>query len=237
MAPVARELSRRAGILEPLQTAETLDGQVEELRGQLEEHAILPVTLIGYSWGAWLAWITAARYPNLPRRLVLVSSPPFEERYAGQITTTRLRRLSPREQNEWQALNTALTDPARADADTALARLGELASKADSFDPLPVDVDSAQEAALNGRMYATVWEAAVNLRRSGALLELAANIQCPVTAIHGDHDPHPAEGVRAPLSARLEDFRFILLRHCGHTPWREKQARSLFFEVLRREMG
>ncbi len=237
MAPVARELSRRSGILEPLQSAETLDGQVEELRAQLEEHAFLPLTLIGYSWGAWLAWITAARYPQLARRLVLVSSPPLDERYAGQIVTTRLRRLSPRERNEWHGLNAALSEPTRSDADTLLARLGELASKADSFDPLPVDYDAADRAAPNGRIYTAVWESAANLRRDGSLMELAADIRCPVTAIHGDHDPHPAEGVRVPLAARLADFRFILLRNCGHTPWREKQARSLFFEVLRREMG
>lgn len=237
MAPVARELSRQAGILEPLQSAETLDGQVEELRAQLEEHAAQPVTLIGYSWGAWLAWITAGRYPRLVRRLVLVSSPPFDEHYAGQITAARLRRLTPRERNEWQALNAALAEPARADADTLLARLGELASKADGFDPFPADYEAADRAAPNGRMYTAVWEAAANLRRDGSLLKQAADIRCPVTAIHGDHDPHPAEGVRAPLSTRLTDFRFILLRNCGHTPWREKQARGLFFEVLRREMS
>ncbi len=54
MAPVAQELAHERGVLEPLQTAETVDGQVEELRAVLETHANLPVTLIGWSWGAWL---------------------------------------------------------------------------------------------------------------------------------------------------------------------------------------
>jgi pimeloyl-ACP methyl ester carboxylesterase len=55
-------------------------------------------------------------------------------------------------------------------------------------------------------------------------------------AIHGDYDPHPAEGVREPLSKVLKDFRFILLEHCGHLPWIEREAREGFFELVRGEL-
>jgi pimeloyl-ACP methyl ester carboxylesterase len=74
------------------------------------------------------------------------------------------------------------------------------------------------------------------LRRNGKLLELARQIQCPAVAIHGDYDPHPAEGVQKPLSAVLSKFRFILLENCGHTPWTERQARGTFYEVLKEEL-
>jgi hypothetical protein len=49
MAPVARELSTFGGVLEPLQTAITIEGQVRELSEVLEKHGDLPVTLIGFS--------------------------------------------------------------------------------------------------------------------------------------------------------------------------------------------
>lgn len=52
IAPVARELSSACGILEPLQTATSLDGQILELQSVLEESGDLPATLIGHSWGA-----------------------------------------------------------------------------------------------------------------------------------------------------------------------------------------
>ena len=52
MAAVASELRSRWGILEPFQSAGSLEGQVEELKKVLVEHADLPVTLLGYSWGA-----------------------------------------------------------------------------------------------------------------------------------------------------------------------------------------
>ena len=56
-----------------------------------------------------------------------------------------------------------------------------------------------------------------------------------MTAIHGDYDPHPAAGVAGPLAGVLPDFRFILLRHCGHTPWREQEAREEFYGTLAEE--
>ena len=55
VAPVARELSALSGVLEPFQTATTLDGQVQELRSILEEESETPVTLVGFSWGAFLS--------------------------------------------------------------------------------------------------------------------------------------------------------------------------------------
>jgi len=78
MAPVARELANRWGVLEPLQTAISLEGQIQELRDALERHAELPVTLIGSSWGAMLSFIVAARYPDMAKKLILVRSAVFE---------------------------------------------------------------------------------------------------------------------------------------------------------------
>src|SRR5258706_5398992 len=89
MAPVARELSFEWGVLEPLQTANSLEGQVQELRILLEKNADLPVTLIGSSWGAMLSFILTARYPELVKKLILIGSAVFEARYAGGIQETR----------------------------------------------------------------------------------------------------------------------------------------------------
>ena len=71
------------------------------------------------------------------------------------------------------------------------------------------------------------------LRRTGELLEMGRRISCPVVAIHGDWDPHPAEGVAEPLSSVLKSFEFILLANCGHTPWVEKMAKDKFYSILK----
>ena len=54
VAPVAKEMSQYFGVLEPLQTKTTVDGQVDELFNELSVYASFPITLIGHSWGAWL---------------------------------------------------------------------------------------------------------------------------------------------------------------------------------------
>ena len=235
MAPVARELARDHGVVEPLQTAPTLDGLVDELRLTLEAHCDEPATLVGFSWGAWLCYMTAGLHPESVGRLVLVSSGPFEERYAARIQDTRLERLDERERMEWLSLERALADPAAGDKDALLQRLGALASKADAFDPIAGTPGDTDAILLRGEAFHDLWPAAAELRRSGRLLGLGAGIRCPVVAVHGDHDPHPAEGVREPLMATLRDFRFVELEHCGHTPWLERRAKDAFYETLRRE--
>ena len=233
MAPVARELSSMTGILEPLQTAATVDGQVEELRDVLEKNADIPVTLIGFSWGAMFGFMFTGRYPSFVRKLILVSSSVYEEKYAAHIMDTRLNRLSGEEKGEALSLIDALSNPATEDKNMLMARLGELVSQADSYDPLPHD-DEVLECQYD--IFQSVWEQARVLRSSGRLLELGGEIQCPVIAIHGDYDPHPYEGVKIPLSRVLGDFRFILLERCGHRPWIERNARDRFYDILKREL-
>ncbi|HET8687698.1 MAG TPA: alpha/beta fold hydrolase [Methanosarcina sp.] len=86
MAPVAREFSAFRGVLEPLQTAVTLAGEIGELKDVLEENGDLPVILIGFSWGAMLSFIFTARHPQFVKKLILIGSGPYEEKYAVNIT-------------------------------------------------------------------------------------------------------------------------------------------------------
>jgi pimeloyl-ACP methyl ester carboxylesterase len=229
MAPVARELAVNSGIIEPLQTAMTIAGQVEELRSVLINNADVPVILIGHSWGAWLAFIFTAHYPELTAKLILISSGPFEEKYAANIMATRLSRLDEKEKIEALSIIAALENPVVKDKNGLMERFGQLMVKADSYDPLPEDGESVK---CDYAIYQKVWAEASELRHSGKLLEFGKQIRCPVIAIHGDYDPHPAAGVKAPLSQTLKDFRFILLEHCGHKPWVEKEARDEFYRTL-----
>lgn len=235
IAPVARELSSITGVLEPLQTKSMLEGQVLELRDVLEKNADLPVILIGHSWGAWLSFILTARYPSLVKKLILVGSGPFEQEYAENITPDRLNRLSEQERIEAFNLIDIVNGAAAGDKDKSMARLGELYARADTFDALPAEKEPEPLPA-SDEINRKVWAEAKELRVSGELLRMGEKIKCPVIAIHGDYDPHLAEGVKEPLSRVLKDFEFILLKKCGHEPWLERYAKDEFFKVLRREI-
>jgi pimeloyl-ACP methyl ester carboxylesterase len=236
MAPVARELAVRRGVLEPIQTATSVTGQVTELRAALEEHGELPVTLVGFSWGAWLSLMAAGRDSALVRKLILVGSGPFEERYVARLEETRRSRLSETEQAEFAALLRALSDPASTDKNRLVARLGALAARTDACDPVDEEPVEGDAVAAEGEVFQAVWSEAAAMRRSGALLELAARVRCPVVAIHGAYDPHPAAGVEEPLARMLSDFRIIRLERCGHKPWIERHARNVFYRILEEEL-
>jgi pimeloyl-ACP methyl ester carboxylesterase len=236
MAPVARELSKVRGILEPLQTKSTLEGQIEELRDVLEKNADFPVVLIGHSWGAWLAYLVAARHPSIVKKLILVGSGAFEPDGGKNITENRLNRLSGKERVEALRLMDIINGAAAGDKNKSLAHLGEILVKADTYEALPLEQEP-EPLGVNEEINHKVWAEAEKLRKSGKLLEMGKKIRCPAVALQGDYDSHLGEGVRKPLSRILKDFRFILLEKCGHEPWMERHARDEFFRILRTEVA
>jgi pimeloyl-ACP methyl ester carboxylesterase len=235
MWAVARELGKETGVLEPLQTKNSLEGQIEELRGILEKYADLPVLLLGHSWGAMLTYIFTAHYPSLIKKLILVGSGPYEQQYADIIDTERLNRLTEEERIEEFKLVEIINSATPAERDKAMARHSVLLEKADTFAPLPTEKEP-EPLPVSEEINRKVWSEAKKLRDSGEILAIGPKIKCPVLAIHGDYDPHPAAGVAQPLSRMLKDFRFVLLEKCGHYPWLEKYARDKFFEILREEI-
>ncbi len=232
MAPVSRELGKLIGVVEPLQTADTVNDQVEELALTIQESANPPVFLVGFSWGAWLAYLCTAKFPELVEKLILVASGPFEDKYAQEINTTRMQRLTPEEREEYTECVRELVSGRSSRLESALERLSALSEKADGYDVLPPFEQDNKLMSFNPHIFKSVWEEAAKLRHSGDLIQYGRQIKCPVVAIHGDYDPHPAIGVEEPLTRVIEDFRFISIEKCGHRPWRERHAREIFFSIL-----
>jgi pimeloyl-ACP methyl ester carboxylesterase len=175
----------------------------------------------------------AARHPSLIKKLILIGSGPFDEKYIAEIGQTRMKRLNEQERMEVKSILETLDSPTANDKSEAFARFGALFSKADAYDPIsqePEEVDCRVD------IFQSVWSEAAELRKSGELLALGKQIEFPVVAIHGDFDPHPAEGVQTPLSAILKNFKFILLANCGHKPWIERQAKDKFYAILKQEL-
>jgi len=235
-APIARGLSSNFGVLEPLQAADSVEGSIIELKSQLEDSAELPVVLIGASWGAMLSYMFAARFPEYVSKVIMVGSGVYEDKYAEGIMETRLSRLTESEKKETLAIMKAIGDPSTTDKDKIMSRFGSLMLKTDTYNPIPIEQKETEGCECKLDIHVKVWADVEKLRKSRKLLELGRSIECPVVAIHGDYDPHPIEGVRKPLSRVLSDFRFIVLKNCGHEPWFEKEARAEFFSLLKHEL-
>lgn len=234
MAPVARQLGQVAGAVEPLQSKRNIADLVAELKETIEAYSEEPVHLVGYSWGAWLCYIFAALHPELVSKLVLVSSGPFEAHYAAAIGKTRLSRLNEAEKKRIRELEEKLSE-AGSDQNHILLQYGSLMSKADSYDPIAL-LEPNDDMQVDLAIFQSVWTEASEWRSNGRLLKLGSSITCPVVVMHGDYDPHPLDGVVKPLTTVIRDLKCVRLDHCGHTPWKERLAKDIFYELLAKEL-
>ncbi len=227
MQAVAQRLAGDFGVLEFLQTARSVQGQIEELHAQISQSVQYPIVLAGYSWGAWLGFLFTARYPSLVKKLILISSPSFSKQYVNDLMPVRLNRLSTVKKEEAEKLFVFINS-GQADS-KQLERFGELMSMADTFD---YDSCFKEEVKTNKEIFHSVWSEAAKLRETDKLLLYAGKITCPVTAIHGLYDPHPVEGIEEPLTENLCCFKMIKMDKCGHSPWKERQAKDNFYKIL-----
>jgi pimeloyl-ACP methyl ester carboxylesterase len=232
-APLARELSKSYGVLEPLQTENSIEGQIQELKEVLENKSAVPVVLIGHSWGAWLGYIFAAQYPRLVNKLILIGSGSYEEEYVSAMNNSRMSRLTEQENIRVKELMALINDPYSENRKSSLSEFGKLMSKADSFAPISLEDEILD---FQPDVFQNCMKEVRELRKSKMLLDMGAKIKCPVTAIHGQYDPHDYEGVKQPLSKVIDNFKFVLLKDCGHYPWNELYAKEQFYQVLHQEI-
>jgi pimeloyl-ACP methyl ester carboxylesterase len=234
MAPVARELAASFGALEPLQTRDSLTGQIEELSEQLANHADLPATVIGHSWGAILSLFLAAEHKQLVKKLILVGSGVFDARMSAKIAARRRELLTREQLQRLDQIERALKDETLENRNKLFAEWGSVLSAADMYDPIEAKDETLE---VQAELHQKVWSEYELLRdRPGELHRRFSTVEVPALVIHGQQDPHPLEGIRPFLESCLSDVRFEILPYCGHYPWLERQARRRFFELIRREL-
>ncbi|UCC79391.1 MAG: alpha/beta hydrolase [Candidatus Zixiibacteriota bacterium] len=235
MAPVARELSVAAGVIEPIQTEDSLTGQIEELEKQLINNTDPPVILIGSSWGAVLALLVAARKEIDIEKLILIGSAVFDAESSARIEGIRMSRLDDNKRRQLDKIRMELDNPDSRDKAKIAKDWGDIFFHTDVYDPIITDLEVIE---VQYDINVKVWGDFVILRDTpGFLKEEFSKIDKPVMVIHGDYDPHPIEGIRPFLEDCLKDVRFHILSRCGHYPWIERHARQSFFDILKKEIA
>jgi len=223
MAAVARQLSKKCGVIEPLQTKNSVQGQVDELKTQLAEYDA-PFVLVGHSWGAWLSLLFARQYPTLVKQVVLVGCPPFTQEEAREILDNRIARLSPAEtQKLYGLLDKTMMN------EIELTQFGALMEKADTVERLKNAPDSVKAEA---DIAFAVWSEAETMRLNGEWEQILGAVTCPISVIHGRQDPHPYKAVLRAMEDCGAHFEMALLDDCGHSPWKEAKKMSDFYKLL-----
>lgn len=206
----------------------TWQTHVEDLAAVIDEFALDPISIVGYSWGAMLALLYVIQQrgnPHLraPARLVLVSPAPLTNEYRRQFEAEFARRQQSPEiqqmRDELAASGLRERDPqAYRQRAFELGVAGYFADPANATDLTPFRVV--------GRVQQSVWE---SLGRFN-LIEDLKGVRIPSIMVAGRDDPIPLASSREAASALGTNL--VVLDECGHVPYVEQPA-GLFAAIDR----
>ncbi|MBL8982166.1 MAG: alpha/beta hydrolase [Gemmatimonadetes bacterium] len=199
--------------------------QVDDLALVVQELGCMPLTLVGYSWGALLAMLytaeAAQRGLTVPQRLVLIDPAPvsrshrarFEEEFARRQSGDRVRAL----RDELAASGLRERDPdAYKQRAFELSVAGYFADPRRATDLTPFRV--------TGRVQQSIWESLGDFD----LLPRLQALNLPTLLVHGWHDPIPVDS--SIEAARAMRARLVVLESSGHVPYVE-QPGALFATI------
>lgn len=230
VASLARELVPSCRVLEPLQRRSgpvplTVSRHVADLAAILAEPAIL----VGWSWGAMLGLSFTAAHPARARSLILVGCGTYDAAARAAYHDAMAERLGAAGRARQAELRRQLEQAAdAATRDRIGAALGNLASRAQAFEPVAEDGAAEFDAA----GHEETWRDVLRLQDNAVEPQAFTAITCPVLMLHGRDDPHPGPAIRDSLLPYLPHLEYVELSRCGHVPWLERWGRKPFLRSL-----
>jgi len=230
-ADLARRLGRRFRVAEPLQRPSgTVRLTMARNVADLGDVVRAPVPIVGWSWGAMWALSFAARYPHRVRSLALVGCGTYDVRTRRAYVSNLARRLDPSAHAEFAGLASRDADARRA----ALERVATRVEAAEAYDPVVVPGTHAGARPVDARSYDESWQDVLRRQRDGREPAAFRRIDCPVLMLHGRDDPHPGDRIARALRRTIPQLVYRPIPRCGHVPWRERRARTIFYGLLER---
>ncbi|MBI4469697.1 MAG: alpha/beta hydrolase [Acidobacteria bacterium] len=231
MAPVARGLSDRFRVLEPLQRGSgeeplSVASHVADLHDIVRKRCrgIRPA-LVGHSWGAMLALAYAAAHPGDVSALALIGCGTFDPASRGRMRDQIEKRMPESLRYHIEHLMEEVSDP-----DERLKRVGGLTLPLYSYELVTsiLEVESC-----DARAQQETWEDMIRLQEVGVYPAAFTSIKVPVLMLHGAADPHPGRMIHAVLQRYLPQLEYREWELCGHYPWLEKAVREEFMIELK----
>lgn len=196
----------------------TWETHVEDLGAVVEEFALDPLSIVGYSWGAMLALLYVIEQrgnPHLraPDRMALINPAPLTREYRRQFEAEFARRQQAPEiarmRDELAASGLREKDPeAHRQRAFELGVAGYFSDPRSAKDLTPFRVV--------GRVQQSVWESLGDFN----LIRDLKGIKIPSIVIAGRDDPIPLASSNEAASALGTNL--VVLDECGHVPYVEQ---------------
>lgn len=199
----------------------TWETHVEDLGAVVEEFALDPLSLVGYSWGAMLALLYAAEQrgnPHLraPDRMALISPAPLTREYRRQFEAEFNRR---QQSPEIQRMRDELAASGLRDKDPEAARQRAFELGVAGYFADPRNAKDLTPFRVVGRVQQSVWESLGNFD----LIRDLKGIRIPSIVVSGRDDPIPLAS--SSEAASVLGTKLVVLDECGHVPYVEQPER------------
>lgn len=198
----------------------TLEKYITDVEVVRKSLGIEKVSLLGHSWGSFLALHYAITYPDNVEKLILTSSMPAVSDDLGFFFAELTKRLEPH-QEKLQAIEAS--EPFRSGDPQVVEDhlrmvfrvymcVPDSASKLTLWRP--------KQAVLNG---CTVWDIFKEqiFMKPYDMTERLKELHCPVLIVHGDVDPIPFATAEY-LQAIIPSSRLVKIPQSGHFPFIEQ---------------
>ena len=188
---------------------------VDDLVAVVAEFGLVPLSLVGYSWGAMLAMLAAIDGRVRPARMVLLDPAPltrqwreqFEAEFSARMRGPAVTRL--REELATSGLK---------ERDPAAYRQRAFELSVAGYFAHPERANDLTPFRVMGKVQQSVWASLGDYDLTAQL----ALVQVPALVVHGRQDPIPLASSGA--AARALGAEFVVLEECGHVPYVEQPA-------------
>lgn len=221
---VCRWDQRGCGRSDPVAHVTVEEGirDVQEVRLSLGAASCI---VLGHSWGAYLALVTALVNPDTTRALVYISGIApmgWWRRTGSRINRDAVaRKTPPAAQARLDELQAATRSPAE---EVEFRRLSWVTDYADVASPPPeLDAMASSPLTINYDVNRSLRDSEADFADDEALQEMCRNCSVPTLIIHGSEDPRPDGGARL-LAEWLPESSFVSIAGGGHLPWVERPA-------------
>lgn len=213
-----RGLGRSTGEIIPEQVnIKTFIEDIDAIRSFLGAKKI---SLLGHSWGGFLAMHYAISYPESIDKLILLSSQPASFKDLGLFFTELEKRIAPY-QEELKRIESSESFAA-GDPQTVENHL-KIFFRTYMHSPENVgklNLWKSRNAALNGFKVWKIFEEHVFMKPHD-LTDHLSTLRCKTLIIHGDSDPIPFSTAENHKAA-IPSSKLIKIRQCGHFPFVEQ---------------
>jgi len=196
---------------------------VEDLGAIVEEFGLVPLSIVGYSWGAMLGLLYAIEQrvnPHLlaPERMALISPGPLTREYRRQFEAEFARR---QQSPELQRMRDELAASGLREKDPEAHRQRAFELGVAGYFSDPRRATDLTPFRVVGRVQESVWESLGDFD----LISDLQGIKIPSIIVSGRDDPIPLASSNEAASALGTSL--VVLDECGHVPYVE-QPQGLF---------